>query len=428
MIGLCVAKRRVSNFKTLVLGGGAGGMAVGHRMARYHGEENAVGIVEPSDTHYYQPLWTLVGAGLKSFEQSHKEMKDLMPENAYWHQTTVASFQPDKNAVTLTNGKELTYDNLVVALGLQLNFSNIPGAQEALQADPENGVCSNYSKDTVARTWANIQRIAEKSKSTKCTAVFSQPPMPIKCAGAPQKIMYLAWDHWKKNGNLKNIDIKFCTAMPGIFSQPDYAAAMREIVAKRGIDAIYENNLTAVDGNKAIFAKGEIEFDMLHITPPQGALEICKDSPLADAAGFMDVCPKTLQHKKFENVWALGDCSSIPTSKTAAAIASQNKILAENLVGSLEGDTLPISVYDGYTSCPLVISDQECVLAEFDYKMRKLESFWFDQTKPSKLAYRLKADYLLPIYWHLHCRGNWGGPKPFREVIEMLVRAKNDKY
>merc|ERR1711912_5157 len=194
------------------------------------------------------------------------------------------------------------------------------------------------------------------SSSLKLQAIFTQPPMPIKCAGAPQKIMYLAHEYWGKQKVLDKIEITFCTAMPGIFSQPDYAAALRQVCKEKGIHNIeYENNLLEIKNGEAIFAKNTKKFDMIHVTPVQCAPDVCKKSELSNETGFIDVDPKTLQSTKFENVWALGDCSSVPTSKTAAAVAGQNKVLYENLVARIEGETSPVELYDGYTSCPLVV-------------------------------------------------------------------------
>merc|ERR1712066_465634 len=180
--------------------------------------------------------------------------------------------------------------------------------------------------------------------------------------------MYLAWDHWKRAGVLDKINITFCTGMPGIFSQPDYVARLRQLCDERGIVVEYENDLVELDyKNKcAVFKKGKKLYDMIHVTPPQGPLNAYKDSVLANEQGWIDVNAETLQHNKYPNIWALGDCSSLPTSKTAAAVAAQTKVLYENIIATIENrEELPAK-YDGYTSCPLVTSRNECILAEFD--------------------------------------------------------------
>jgi len=282
----------------------------------------------------------------------------------------------------------------------------------------------------VERTWECIENIAEKAKSgEKCSAIFTMPPMPIKCAGAPQKIMYLAHEYWKKQNCLENIEITFCTATPGIFGQPDYAAALREVCAEKGLNLEYENNLLEINGNEATFTKNTKKFNMIHVTPPQRALDVCAKSPLADAAtGWIDVCPKTLQSTKFENVWALGDCSSAPTSKTAAAVAGQNRVLFENLIAKIEGEELPVEIYDGYASCPLTVGEDKCILAEFDYKMRRKETMGaiMDQRKPSKFNYLLKANAMPSLYWNLHCKGHWDGPKSVRSMFDLIGAWKNN--
>jgi len=414
--------------KTVIVGAGTAGIALQHRLCRYFNQKSAVGVIEPSDTHYYQPLWTLVGGGKKSLLETGRPMETLMHKNVEWYQDRLAKFEPENNKVVLDSGYELNYDNLIVATGIKLNFNAIKGLEEGLKGDISNGICSNYDKNTVLRTWENIQRLAEDAKnldnsSPKLQAIFTQPPMPIKCAGAPQKIMYLAHEYWKNEKVLDKIEITFCTAMPGIFSQPDYAAALRQVCKEKGIKNIeYENNLLEIDetSKTAIFSKNSKQFDMIHVTPVQCAPDVCKNSDLSNETGFIDVNPKTLKSTKFNNVWALGDCSSVPTSKTAAAVAGQNEVLFKNLVNSIEGDNDPVALYDGYTSCPLVVGDDKCIMAEFDYKLKKKETMWYDQSEPSRLSYHVKAEKLPELYWRLHCTGNWGGPGPVRDVFAAM--------
>jgi sulfide:quinone oxidoreductase len=420
--------------KTVIVGAGTAGMALQHRLSRYYNQQGSVGVIEPTNTHYYQPLWTLVGGGKKSLQETGRPMSTLMHNQVHWHQDQLASFQPKLNKITMKSGFELEYENLIVATGIQLNFGAIEGLTKSLAGPVENGVCSNYDKNTVLRTWENVQRLTELAKiektnksSKKLQAIFTQPPMPIKCAGAPQKIMYLAHEHWKKAGVLENIEITFCTAMPGIFSQPDYAAALRQVCVEKGIKNIeYGNNLLEIKNGEAVFANNVKKFDMIHVTPAQCAPDVCKESELSNETGFIDVNPKTLQSTKFKNVWALGDCSSVPTSKTAAAVAGQNQVLYENLVASIEGETEPVALYDGYTSCPLVVGEDKCIMAEFNYKMQRQETMWYDQSVPSRLSYYVKAEQLPELYWKLHCTGNWGGPRPVREIFQTVKNWLNN--
>eukprot|EP00808_Paulinella_micropora_P000231 g4121.t1 len=336
--------------RVLVLGAGTGGCAVASRLTRLS-NVSKVTMVDPAQNHFYQPLWTLVGGGLCKAEWSQKPMQDVIPRGVEWIKDSVKGFIPEKNQVEVASGKVLDYDYLVVAMGLRLNYDAIPGLVEALESDKR--VCSNYHRKYVEKTYPAIQAIHHDH-----SAIFTMPPMPIKCAGAPQKIMWIAQDIWSKQ-NIKP-KIYYNTALGVMFGVKKYSAALTAMLEPRGITANYQHVLCEVDAanSTAKFKKADgsvvsMKYDLLHATPPQGPLEVLKTCPLADQAGWVAVDKKTLQHIKFPNIFSLGDCSSLPTSKTAAAVASENYILVSNLQSVMEGKQ-PTMEYDGYTSCPLV--------------------------------------------------------------------------
>lgn len=429
LIRSTISRRSISQFQTLVLGYGTGGSAVSERMARYHDTRNVTGLVDPQDYHYYQPLWTLVGGGAAPFEKSQKMITDIISKEIYWYQNMVVKFHPEDDKVELIDGTMLEYKNLVIALGLQLRFDMVTGLNEAIEAKAE-GICSNYSPHTVEWTWRELQTLAQKAKSLgpndkKLEAIFTQPNTPIKCAGAPQKILYLADDYLRKNNVRDRVNLTFSTGMPGIFGQPDYAVTMRQLIVDKNINIIYENNLDSIDYKNKLagFKKGNMQYDFIHITPPQSALDVCKDSPLSNEAGWIDVDKHTLQSTKYNNVWSLGDCSSCPTSKTAAAIAAQNKVLYDNLVSFIEDPEadLPAS-YDGYASCPLVTSYSEGLLAEFDYDLKRKETFPWDQRKVNRFNYFLKAKIFPDVYWRRHVCGKWQGPGFWRNIFSTVKK------
>jgi len=164
------------SYKLVVVGGGAGGCSTAAKFAsKYPGQ---VAVIEPRDTHYYQPGWTLVGGGMKTFEDTGKPMKNVLPKKAEWLKTSVETFDPDNSKVTTTEGDEISYEYLVIAMGLQLKYEMVKGLPEALETP---GVCSNYHQDYVKKTFPSIQNFKEGN------ALFTFPNTPIKCAGAPQK-------------------------------------------------------------------------------------------------------------------------------------------------------------------------------------------------------------------------------------------------
>lgn len=392
-----------STHTVVVIGGGAAGIATAASLLKRQPRLD-IAIIEPSEVHAHQPGWTMVGGGVFDVATTMRPMKSVIPKGATWIRQAASTFQPGNNQVTLSDGSTVTYDVLVVAPGIRLAWEKIAGLSETLG---KNGVTSNYRHDLAPYTWQLIQNLQGGR------AIFTQPPMPIKCAGAPQKAMYLACDHWRRAGVLDRIDVEFRNAGAVLFGVADYVPALMEYVGKYGIDLELENTLIAVDGpaQQAVFATkdGEVtqDFDMIHVVPPQVAPQFLADSPLAAASGFTDVDPHTLRHNTYGNVFGLGDAGAMPNAKTAAAARKQAPVVAVNVLRQLENKG-PTAGYDGYGSCPLTVERGKIVLAEFGYGGKLMPSFpeWLvDGTKPARLSWMLKADALPWIYWNGMLKG-----------------------
>lgn len=392
--------------QVLIVGGGTGGLTVASQLLKRE-DAPEVAVIEPSDTHYYQPLWTLIGAGVFPKEESARPMAEVMPRDATWIQDAAASFDPENNTVTTEGGTTYEYDYLVMAAGLQINWDAIPGLAESV-GQPGTGVVSNYSYDTCETTWEAIQEVPKGG-----TALFTEPTMGVKCGGAPQKIMYLTDDALRRRDARDGSRIAFMKGKEKLFSSPPYEETLYEVVDRKGIELNLMTELTELrpDRRQAVFTHLEtgeeetIEYDMIHVVPPMGALDAIADSPLADEEGFVDVDPGTLQHTQYENVFALGDNSNLPTSKTGAAIRKQAPVLVDQLMATIKHTTPVNGTYNGYTSCPLVTGYGKLVLAEFDYDKEPDESFPFDQTQERYSMYALKAYALPRMYWNGMLKG-----------------------
>lgn len=397
-----------AHFKIVIVGGGAAGIAVAASL-RARLAETEIALIDPADIHYYQPGWTMVGGGIFEPEITARTMGSLIPRGVHWIKSAVAAFEPKDNAVILDGCRVVTYDRLIVCPGIKLDWERIEGLEETLG---RNGVSSNYRYDLAPYTWKLVQGLRQGR------ALFTQPPMPIKCAGAPQKAMYLSSDHWFREGRIKDIDVQFMNAGGVLFGVKDYVPALMDYVTKYDATLNFFHNLKSVDGpgRKATFtvAKPEenptevtVDFDMMHVCPPQVAPDFIRVSPLADEAGWVDVDQTTLRHKTYDNIWALGDVMNAPNAKTAAAARKQAPVVAENLVADMNG-AAPAAQYDGYGSCPLTVERGKIVLAEFGYGGTLLPSFpkaLIDGTKPSRAAWFLKETLLPPIYWKAMLRG-----------------------
>ena len=387
----------MAHHQILIVGGGAAGITAAAQLKKARPNLD-VAILEPSQDHYYQPGWTLVGGGVFSMDETHRREVDLIPSGVHWIREAAAGFDPEHNTVRTSGGQQLSYDVLIVATGLKLCWDRIEGLPEALG---KGGVCSNYSREFAPYTWEAIQAFKGGN------AVFTCAPMPIKCPGAPQKIAYLADDVFKKKR--LNAKVIYATATPGIFGIPAYAAPLREVVKRKGIDARYSHVLTAVrpESKEAVFkiTEGEatreevIPYDLLHVTPPMAAPDVVAQSALANEAGFVEVDKFTLQHTRFPNVFSMGDVSGMPNSKTAAAVRGQAPVLTANLLAFLDSKALE-AAYDGYSCCPLITGYGKTIMAEFNYNAEPTPSFPLDPTKERWSMWWVKVKLLPSLYWN----------------------------
>lgn len=409
-------------YDIVVIGGGAGGISAAASILGRRGDLS-IAIVEPREQHFYQPGWTMVGAGVFSFKSTERRMADLMPSKATWIKKSAARFEPEKNEVVLDDGSRLAYSVLIVAAGIKLDWSKIAGLEETLG---RNGVTSNYREGLAPYTWELVQNLKSG------TAIFTQPPVPIKCNGAPQKAMYLSCDHWMKRGVLKDINVHFCSAGAVLFGVADFVPALMEYVKKYNISLEFSESLVAVDGARkvATFEKKaqdgsvqriERKFDMLHATPPQLAPDFIRSSPLANAAGWVDVNQDSLQHVRHPNIFALGDVMSAPNAKTAAAVRKQAPIVAINALAVLDR-MKPETAYDGYGACPLTVERGKIVFAEFGYGGKLLPTFpkWvINGVQPSKRAWFVKERMLPVVYWQFLLKGRetFAAPAQHAEAV-----------
>jgi sulfide:quinone oxidoreductase len=389
----------------LIVGGGTAGITVAARLLRKGYTD--VAVIEPSDTHYYQALWTLVGGGQAKASTTARPEASVMPAEATWIKNAASTVDPSTNTVTCVDDATYEYDVLVVCPGIQLDWNRTEGLEETLG---RNGVSSNYRFDLAPRMWEFIRN------TRSGTAVFAMPSGPIKCAGAPQKIAYLACDHWRKTGVLNDIDVHLVVPTPRIFGIPSIADNLDKVIADYGIHLHTESEVTSVDAEAhkvAITSVGGggtntmLPYDVLHTAPRQSAPDWIKSSPLStgDANGYVDVDKHTMQHVRYPNVFSLGDAGSTPNSKTGAAIRKQAPVVVDNIDSFIKRRPL-LATYDGYASCPIVTSSHAMLLAEFNYELELEPTFpLVDPTKPHRAFWYVKKYGLPFMYWNLMLKG-----------------------
>lgn len=404
--GKSLMSNNSGHHKILIIGGGSAGISVAARLRR--AGQDDVAIVEPADKHYYQPLWTLVGGGCAPAEESVRNEARVMPKGVHWIKERAAEIDPERKTVTTGAGRSIGYDFLVVSPGIQLDWDRIPGVTGTLGKD---GVSSNYEYDLAPKTWEFIRNLRGG------TALFTMPAGPIKCPGAPQKIAYLAAHYWQQQGVLKDIDVIFALPTPKLFGVPEFRVVLEKVAERYGIDVRYEHELVEVkpEAKEAVLVnrkdganeKVSINFDILHLAPPQSAPDWIKKSPLTTGqpGGYVEVDKHTHQHPRWPNVFSLGDAGSTPNSKTGAAIRMQAPVVTRNLLAVMSGKE-PKDQYDGYAACPFTTARNRMLLAEFDYTMKPHPTIPLINTQKERLDMWYLKRWGLPFfYWNFMLKG-----------------------
>ncbi len=421
------------SFEILIIGAGTGGLMTAARMKKLD-PKLTIGIIDPADTHYYQPAWTLVGAGTFDFKKTARPMADLIPDGVTWIKDAVSGFDPENNSISTKENGSISYDYLVVSPGLVMEPSMIKGLEDALKS---GAVCSNYTDPE--HTWKQLQAFKGGN------AIFTQPATPIKCGGAPQKIAYLAADYIRKNDLASKTNLMFATPGTTIFGVPVIRETLMKVIRRYGMHFHPYHNPVEIDGiNKIVYFTDKtpedhssfiaeqgsswdaqnafgatktddgriaIKFDLLHLAPPQAAPKFIRESALANEAGWLDVHKHTLQHIKYANIFGVGDVTSVPTAKTGAAIRKQVPVVIDNIFKLRKQNSLGNKSYDGYSSCPLVTAYGKMVLAEFDYDNNftpdpKLKQMLvFDSSKEHWRLWMLKKFGLPYLYWNKMLKG-----------------------
>ncbi|KAJ8728366.1 hypothetical protein PYW08_016751 [Mythimna loreyi] len=404
--------------KLLVVGGGTGGCTMAAKFARRLPKDSVI-VLEPSKDHYYQPLWTLVGAGVVRVDATRRAEVSVLPKGAKWIRDSADKLLPDKNKVTTKEGHEINYEYLIIAVGLENDYKKVPGLYEALH-DKSSSVSSIYDSQFCEKTFQNMKQHKQGN------VIFTYPDTMIKCPGAPQKIAYLADSYFNKTNVRSKTNMIYNTCLPVIFGVPKYAEALMKVVKRKNINVNYKTILKEVrhDKKEAVFFSKDdenkditMDYSMLHVAPPMHTPGFLRNSKvLVDNCGFLEVDMYTLQNKEYPNIYGIGDCTNTPNSKTAAAIAQQCYVLEQNLLSTMQKDE-PKMKYNGYGACPLLTSYNTCILAEFTYGGVPRETMPFNQANESRIAFYMKKDLFPFIYWHIMLKGYYHGPEKIRKLL-----------
>jgi sulfide:quinone oxidoreductase len=407
-----------------LIGAGTGGITVAKQLeATKLVKPNEITIFDSNTIHHYQPGWTKIGGGVfKSSYITNNLMQLSIPkltQGFNYQNKAISKILPEENAVVTNEGEKITYEHLIVAAGLKINLNSIPGFYDLFK-DPSKNVSTVYDREGAFK----MAKIRENFKGGR--AIFTQPTPPIKCGGAPQKMAFLSEDYWKKRGI--EADVHFFTPLPQMFAVDYFSDALYKEATRRGITPHFTSVLIGVKDGIATFkntlnnSTWDEPYDLLHVVPHMSAPDLLIGSAISNANNFVDI-DATMRHKKYSNVWAVGDCVGLPQAKTAAALFSQAPVLVENLTKVLENKTCPNVRYDGYSSCPLFVSQNRLLLAEFREMVKENgeivkdidESIHKGKQNVPAISYFYITKSFAFIYPWLAMKGKWFGKSgPFR--------------
>ena len=391
--------------RIVIAGSGLGGLAAANRLAREL-DGAKITIVDRKEIHNYQPGYTLVATGVWPIEKVSDRNADLMPAGVEWVKEMVSEFDPEANAIVTDAGRRIEYDYLIVATGLQLDFGQIEGMDVA--AIGTNGLGSVYPSPQAAQaTWQAMDAYRQKGGK----ALMTLPATPLKCAGAPLKMTFMVVDRLQQAGTRDRSDVQFHSALANIFSVPRINQEVLERWDRLKVPVTFNSKLVAVDigARRATVTspegeRTELDYDFMHVVPPMRAPDAVKNSPLSwkeggfAAGGWLEVDKETLRHRRFPNVFGIGDINGTPKGKTAATVKKSTPLVVQNLLDVIAGRE-PSLKFDGYTSCPLLLREGAALLVEFDYENRLTPSLpAIDPLQDSYFAWVMKYRLLKPAY------------------------------
>ena len=410
--------------KIVIVGGGAAGITMAaylSDMLRY----DDITIIEPNETHCYQPGYTLIAADVFTPEEVARPTKTLIPSQVKWLKDSVLELNPDNNTLLTAHNGKVSYDYLVLVPGCQMDFNLVEGITRETLGEGNVHCMYDYNGARICRD--AIRKLPELKEGR---LIFTNTYTKIKCGRAPKKIRLLTDDNLRKHKIRDQFDIRYFANQNELMKPKVFGDRLIDIFKERDIEVNYRHRLASVDtlAKKAVFdvlpepsaaplaldvnyEKVTVDFDFLHFIPPMSAPDFVKNSVVAvpvdksNQGGWVKVDKGTMVHATYKNIISLGDVAGLPTSKTGAAIRMQAPIAAANLVSLIEGKE-PILKYNGYSACPIVTDYGKVLMCEFGYDDKLMPTIpWLDPAVERGMWWLLKVHGLKPMYYHGMLKG-----------------------
>lgn len=383
----------------LIIGGGNGGVSAAAHLLRKGCRD--VALVDPAEQHVYQPLQHYVGTGIARDDELARPQASLVPEGVAWHRTAAVRIDPASRTVECADGSRVRGADIIVAPGMRVDWSRLPGAAAALES---GAAVSTFAVDLLPRTRA---RLAAFEGGRALFHVHAQPASGLETAFKP---LFIACDRWRSTGVLERSSVVLVHEGARVHRVDAIERELRKHLDRYGVDVRLDTRIVGVDGPSVELegpAGRAVEHaDLIHLHAPYAAPAVIADSGLDGPAsgGFTDVDPETLRHRVHPRVWGIGDGADLGDARTGGGLRQQVQTVVANIRRARAG--LPLERYDGYTVAPVATARRSLSFGEYDRALRVRRSLPVpDEIRSSPLWHALDRYALPQIYWHRILRG-----------------------
>jgi sulfide:quinone oxidoreductase len=341
--------------KVIVLGGGVGGTLAANLISKKLGAEGTVTVIDPVGMHVYQPGFLYVALGQANGRWLAQDERHLLRDDVQMVIDRAVKVDPVQRTVVLARGETLAYDYLVVATGSRLARDEIPGLIE--------GAHDFYSLEGAIRLREALHSF------TGGRIVMGVAGIPYKCPPAPVEFVFMLEEYLRKRGIRDKSTITLASPLNRAFTIEATSKVVQPILEQRGIELATFFNVEAVLPQKKLVTSiegEELPYDLLVLVPPHRGAQVIQDSGLGDERGWVPVSRATLQHEKFDNVFAIGDATNLPISKSGSTAHFEAPVVASQIAARMNGTTAKEN-YGGRVMCFLETGHSQATTIRFDY-------------------------------------------------------------